>query len=365
MAPGLIRVADATSQAPPTDSVPHLRLTGSASPQPALAAPRLSVVIVNFCQWRNTYRLVKQLYVNETIQSGNAEIVVVDNHSPQHQALTKLRRTEGVSVRRFSRNRGFARAVNEGCRLGRGGWVLLLNPDMSVSRGFLDQVDEISRKLDETDPEMGVVGFRLRHQDGSPQGSSGPFPSLFNTIFGLFLPRSSRKCRVVASQQRVNVPWVTGCCLLIRRECLEDLDGFDEDFFVYYEDVDLCRRAKEKGWGVCYEPALEVTHHTPLHLRSVPAPLRLMTRHALLTYSRKHWTGWQSWLLGKVIWFEALARQVKASIGGRFDESRFHGELRKLVGDVMNDRTREVRRRIRLAATYLENSSAEQDGKSC
>lgn len=365
MAPGLNRVTAEPALAPPPSPVPQLRLIEGPSPAPVHAAPRLSVVIVNFCQWRNTYRLVKQLHTTEAMQTGTAEIVIVDNHSPQHRALKKLRRTEGVSVRRFARNRGFARAVNEGCRLGRGGWVLLLNPDMSVSRNFLDQVESISRKLDESDPEVGVVGFRLRHHDGSPQASSGPHPSLFNTIFGLFLPRSARKCRVVPIQHRVNVPWVTGCCLLIRRDCLEDLGGFDEDFFVYYEDADLCRRAKEKGWSVCYEPSLEVTHHTPLHLRSVPAPLRLMTRHALLTYGRKHWAGWQSWLLGKVVWAEALVRQIKSSIGGQFDESRFHGELRKLVGDVMNDRTKAIQARIRLAAAYLENSSAEQDGKSC
>jgi GT2 family glycosyltransferase len=105
------------------------------------------------------------------------------------------------------------------------------------------------------------------------------------------------------------VPWASGCCLLIRRDCLKDIGVLDPDFFLYYEDVDLCRRAWAKGWAVWHEPAVTLTHHCPLHLREVPAPLRVVTRHALLVYGHKHWPGWHNRILRLVIRTEIFWRQ--------------------------------------------------------
>src|SRR5438309_10053960 len=129
----------------------------AASPLPA--NPVLSVVIVNYRQWRNTARLTRQLLDSAAGRCGAAEIVIVDNHSPANRLRGKLRRTDGVSVRRFGRNRGFARGVNEGCRLSRGSWFLLLNPDVTVPPGFLDGALAYARRLTADDPRTGVIGF--------------------------------------------------------------------------------------------------------------------------------------------------------------------------------------------------------------
>src|SRR5262245_23910272 len=124
----------------PTATLPaaDLRLRPARRPQQlAREAPRLSVVIVNYRQWENTARLVAQL-----LSSGEArrevEVIVVDNHSPDHPLASRLRRWPGVSVRRWDENRGFARAANEGVRLSRADWLLLLNPDMTITGGFLE-----------------------------------------------------------------------------------------------------------------------------------------------------------------------------------------------------------------------------------
>ena len=147
---------------------------------------------------------------------------------------------------------------------------------------------------------------------------------------------------------------MTGGCLLVRRDCFRQLGGLDESFFLYYEDVDFCRRAAAAGWGVWFDPSLEVTHHWPLHLRRVPAPLRLMTRHALLTYARKHWSGWRARMMSAVVWAEAVARQGWAVVRADWDASRCYGHLRRLVGDVASAREKEARRRIRFAAAFLD-----------
>ncbi len=332
--------------------------------QLCLKTPHLSVVLVNFCQWRNTARLTRLLRNSEVFRTGSAEVVIIDNHSPAHPLRGQLRRALSVSVRRLSRNRGFARAVNEGCRMSQGEWLLLLNPDMSVPPGFLDEVDRVARHLSAEDSRAGIIGFRLTHSDGSPQASSGPWPTFIRTLAGLCLPRAVRKCRVLDVENRVRVPWVTGCCLLIHRDCLVDLGGLDERFFLYYEDVDLCLRASERAWNVYFEPTLEVVHHSPLHTREVPPPLRLMTRHALLTYGSKHWTRWQTWLMGGLIWTEAGVRQLKAWWRGDRKAARFHSELRQLVRHVLGRNEAAVRHCIRKAAIHLQESASAQDGKA-
>lgn len=342
--------------APATDPVPVAPRRARRKAPPAAA--ELTVVVVNFCQWHNTARLVRQLRRSAAVRTRTADVVVVDNHSPPHPLARRLKRLSGVTVRRTRRNLGFARAVNRGCRLRPDSrWVLLLNPDVTVPDGFLDDVlAEVA-----ADPSAGVIGFRLRNRDGSDQASSGPDPTLLNTLAGLFRPRSRRKCRHVGAAGRRLVPWVTGGCLLVRRECFEQLGGLDEGFFLYYEDADFCRRAAEAGWSVVYDPAVEVTHHWPLHSRTVPPPLRLMTRHALLTYAGKHWSRWQSAALAGVVWVEAAARQAVAALRGDASAAACYGQLRRLVGDVGRNRGESVRDRIAAAAAFLAPIAAEQD----
>src|ERR1700724_852752 len=94
---------------------------------------------------------------------------------PFHPLGPRLRRADGVSLRRWRSNRGFARAVNEGCRLSRGDWLLLLNPDMTLEPGFLDKALYRAEELVRANPEAGIVGFGLANADGSRQLSAGPF----------------------------------------------------------------------------------------------------------------------------------------------------------------------------------------------
>ena len=340
----------------PRPASPRVRVT--------IGTPQLSVVIVNFCQWKNTARLTRQLRRCEAIRRGAAEVVIVDNHSPKNALAKSLRKLSGVSVVRSAKNYGFAKAVNRGSNLSRGEWVLLLNPDVTVPEGFLDEVLEAAQRFPAVDPNAGVIGFQLRNRDGTKQASSGAFPTLARTLAGLVVPRSRRRCQHQSLMGRQPVPWVTGGCLLVRRDCFEDVRGLDETFFLYYEDVDFCQRARSAGWSVWYEPDLRVTHHFPLHTRQVPAPLRLVTRHALLTYARKHWAGWQTKLLCGIVWLEALAREKLARHRKQPAAAECFREMRGLVGDIYHGREREARDRIRYAAYFLGAVAAENDGKT-
>jgi GT2 family glycosyltransferase len=316
------------------------------------------VVVVYYHHWQETAKLVRQLRAAPALRRGAAEVVVVDNHSPGHPLVPRLRRLGGVSLRRWGRNRGFAAAVNEGCRLSRGDWLLLLNPDMTFEPGFLDLVLAYAERLGGADMGVGIVGFRLRNPDGSRQPSAGPFPTLGRTLARLLLPRSRRKYNLLPGASRGPVDWVTGCCLLVRRSCWEDLGGFDRDFFLYYEDVDLCRRARARGWAVCHEPALSAVHHHPLHARPVPAHLRVITRHALLTYGLKHWPGWQFRVLAGVVAAEAWWRQRRARRRGDGAAAAAFAALRRIAGDLVRGRPAAAGRRLQRVVRLQEESLA-------
>jgi N-acetylglucosaminyl-diphospho-decaprenol L-rhamnosyltransferase len=316
--------------------------------------PRLSVVIVNYRQWEQTAELVRQLLSSACIRRGEAEIIIVDNHSPKHPLARKLRRLPHVSLRRWGRNHGFAKAVNEGCRLSQGDWFLLLNPDTTLSEGFLDGVFALTDSLGTAETRAGIVGFHLRDSDGAQQLSSGLFPTLLSSLARLALPRRRRKYKAVRGSQRQQVQWVTGCCVLLRRTCLQDLCGLDEEFFLYYEDVDLCRRARALGWSVWYEPNLTLVHHQPLHSRRVPAALRLVTRHSLLTYAAKHWPAWQFRLLARIIRAEGWLRRAGAWWRGDNRQASCFRELSGLTDALLAGDEAGARRRLEVAIERLD-----------
>ena len=183
------------------------------------------------------------------------------------------------------------------------------------------------------------------------------FPRCGAHSSGLLRPRARRKYRAVHSEQSCRVPWVTGCCLLLRRECFQALGGFDEEFFLYYEDVDFCRRAAERGWNVWYEPRLQATHHHPLHTREVSAHLRLITRHALLTYAGKHWPRWQLKLLAQIVRAEAKVRNLWARRRGHSVAAEHFGHLEALAVEMGEGRRVDARQRLQTMVRRIHEAA--------
>lgn len=321
-------------------------VTDDTSRHPRSAAPSLSVVIVNYQQWENTAALAEQVLASPAGQGGTVEIIVVDNHSPPHRSIPRLRRTDGISLRRWRQNRGFARAVNEAVRLSRGDWLLLLNPDMTIPNDFIDGVLRTADRISASEPRTGIVGFQVRNSDRSLQPSAGSFPTLLRTLLGLALPRAQRKCRLMPSRKRCHVDWVSGCCLLLRRKCFDELGGLDRRFFLYYEDVDLCRRARDHGWSVCYDPSLWAIHHHPVHQRKMSSALRLIIRHSLLTYSAQHWPAADYRILASIIRAEGWFRRLWARCWRKDADFQASRQLSVLAGEMAHGDWRGARRRI-------------------
>jgi N-acetylglucosaminyl-diphospho-decaprenol L-rhamnosyltransferase len=286
--------------------VPMSGHSGSASPT-STGQRRLAVVIVNYNSWPDIERLVADLGVAAEVPGGRAEILIVDNASPDPMPLSLRSLPTGVTLIARAENGGFAVGVNAGWAAARGCWLLVLNPDVVAGAELITEVlRRVERFEEEGARPPGIVGFGLRNLDGSPQPSVGVFPTLFRTLWEQLIPRSRRKYQPDWRIRAGPVPWVTGACVLLNPEMMDDVGGMDEDFFLYYEEVALCRTACDRGWRIEYDPGLGVVHLRPLQNRPLSPKMRVITRHSKLLYFRKHLPRWQFLGLTAIVWLESI-----------------------------------------------------------
>ncbi|MBV8076414.1 MAG: glycosyltransferase family 2 protein [Planctomycetaceae bacterium] len=285
--------------------------------------PLLTVIIVNYNGWSDVLRLVEGLAATTEVATGVCEIVVVDNSSqgpiPVELALPR----PGLRLIVRDDNGGFAVGVNAGWRAARSRWLLVLNPDVEVPEGALAQVvARVERYEADPDTAPGVIGFGLRNPDGSRQPSVGTFPSLSRTFREQLIPRSRRKYQPGWRIRPGSVAWVTGACMLVNSRLLDVLGGMDEDFFLYHEEVALCRSAHGLGWRVDYDPSVEVVHLRPLQNRAISPKMRVITRHSKLLYFRKYLSGWEFLGLSWMISAEAVVRGAWSRLWRRAEDVR-------------------------------------------
>jgi hypothetical protein len=275
-------------------------------------------VIVNYNSWPDVERLGAALGAAHEVRDGRARVVVVDNASPDPMPEGLRSPPGGVTLVARAENGGFAVGVNAGWLAARGCWVLVLNPDVVADSGLVaDVMRRVERFGAEGADPPGIVGFGLRNPDGSPQPSVGSFPTLLRTVWEQLIPRSRRKYQPDWRVRAGPVPWVTGACVLLNPRMLDDVGGMDEDFFLYYEEVALCRSAWNKGWRVEYDPSVAVVHLRPLQNRAISPKMRVITRHSKLLYFRKHLPRGQFLALVGIIRMEAATRGAWATARGR------------------------------------------------
>lgn len=218
--------------------------------------PDLSIIIVN---WNTADHLERCLA--SIVQSANADsvdVAVVDNASSDASVSVVESKFAGVRLIRNRANVGFTRASNQGILASAGRYVLLLNSDSVVARGALAALVGFMDKH----PDAGACGPRLVRPDGTiqPYGFGGD-PSLSYLLArGLRRLLFGRPLHDWAIDEVHSVDWVSGACIILRREALNKVGLLDEGFFMYFEDNDLCLRLRERGWRVYYNPDVSVIH---------------------------------------------------------------------------------------------------------
>ncbi len=219
------------------------------------------------------------------------EITVVDNASLDRSVHAVRERHPQVRVIANPSNAGFATACNQGWRAGSADLVFFLNPDTEVGP---EAVEVLTALLTER-PEIAVVAPLTRNTDGTIQVSTGEDLSLRSEIAQRRLVRgvARREPSALTEAERRHAreyepAWVSGAALMVRRRTLEQTGGFDEGFFLYEEDADLCRRIRAAGGRVLFTPAAEVRHQLGRSMAYHPSRARLEYHRSHLRYYRKH-----------------------------------------------------------------------------
>jgi GT2 family glycosyltransferase len=231
-----------------------------------LEAPPEWDVVVSIVHY-NTPDILRQGLASFLAEGSplRVKIVVVDNASTPPLSPRDLEAFPGVELLSNARNTGFGRANNQVFRRWRGRFHLVTNPDVRVPRGGLASLVGAL----ESDPSLGAVGAGLSYADGRPQTSCRRYPTLRSVLLRGFLSeekaaRFAPIRRYLMEGQALDRPrpadWLLGSCLLIRREALDAVEGFDEGFFMYYEDIDLCYRLNAAGRPVQYRPEVRWVH---------------------------------------------------------------------------------------------------------
>lgn len=253
----------------------------------------LSIIIVNW----NTRPLLERCLESIFRAAGDLsiEIFVIDNASKDDSQEVLKKRFQGrVNLILNNKNLGFAKANNQALKKAKGHFILFLNPDTEILGDDLIKIVKLMRQ----NRDYGAVSCQLIGVDGEIQPSVRRFPTLISQILILLkLHRPFPQLEPLAEyfaydfdyQKLQEVDQVMGAFLMTRREVLEKVGLLDENFFIWFEEVDFCKRVKEAGWKVVYDPEVKILHHGAQSFGQVLSfrKQRIFNR-SLIYYFKKH-----------------------------------------------------------------------------
>jgi GT2 family glycosyltransferase len=252
----------------------------------------VSAILVNFNAGDELRRALQS--IADELREKRWEAVVVDNASTDGSGQI-VREFEHATLVANRENAGFARAVNQGLAATTAPVVLIMNPDCRLVAGALAQLQAELMRHD----ACAIVGPRILNPDGSVQGSARGDPDMLTGLFGRtalvgrllpWMPSARRNvvsdAAIRSGQPSVVVDWLSGACMLARRDALAAVKGFDERYFLYWEDADLCRRLRAAGYHVRYVPGATAIHRVGHSSRTARVPaIRAFHESAYLYYT--------------------------------------------------------------------------------
>jgi GT2 family glycosyltransferase len=292
--------------------------------------PLVAALIVNYHTYDDVARCLRSLASHEP----SIEVCIVDYESNPDAAAVLRRDWPRARIAALSGNDGFGAGVNRAAReAGGASRLLVLNPDSVLDHPIVATLDAW---LD-AHADAGVVAPRVLEADGAIQPSARRFPGL-STVFGgrstwltRVLPGNPVSARNLLTGAQVREPiqvdWVSGACMLIRREAFEAVGGFDEGFFLYWEDADLCRRLADAGWKTWYHPGVAVRHSAGRASRQTPQRAQRAFHRSVFRYYRKH-GGWPAALLTPIVWPALQLRLALKLAQGRTQTIGWRGSPR-------------------------------------
>ena len=260
--------------------------------------PKLSIILVNYNGQQFLENCLKSILKH--LQDINYEVIIVDNSSVDDSIKIIKDSFPSFQLICSKTNLGFGKANNLAGKYSQGEYLLFLNTDTILT----ENTPKILSDHLNQNKEVAAIGSRITFQDGSYQLSCGKLPNLIveliykiratldNRWHSFF---SSLYNRIYSKEQEVG--WVTGACLMIRRDVFEELEGFDELFFMYFEDVDICKRVHDLGLKVVYYPKTSLIHLLGGSSHNIKKKVSSYYRDSQLYYYQKHLGSFQTNLL--------------------------------------------------------------------
>ena len=228
-----------------------------------LLNPLISALILNYRTPRPAVKCA-QMLAQQTV-ANKMEVIIVENHSDDESIgilRNGVKTIPNTRVIESPTNAGFGKGYNLGMRHARGRYILINNPVKLLTP---ESVERMVNAM-EADPTIGILGPKLIHEDGTLRDSFRRFPRMADVVVKrtalrrLFPQRVQRYLQTDADPDaQRDVDWLIGGCLLLRRDLIEEIGGFDDRFFLFFEDIDLCRRCWRAGKRVVYFPSAQAT----------------------------------------------------------------------------------------------------------
>lgn len=302
--------------------------------------PELSIVILSWNTRDLLQRCLESLLAADDLISR--EILVVDNASSDDSAAMVREHFPALQLIVNACNEGYARGNNIGIAAAQGQFVLLLNSDTEVRSGSLDRLVDFLRQH----PQHGAVGGGLLNADGSVQACCMRFPTLcvplfFDMNLDKLWPKNPVMRRYFMrdydhrTSRDVDQP--PGACLLLRREVIETVGVFDEELWLYFNDVDLCKRIKAKGWRIHYLVEAPVVHHVGMSTRRFERRVVEWHRNRL-AYYRKHYGRLGAWWVRLMVRWRVAEerRRLRSTYHDEQDRAAALRELRGIASDILS-----------------------------
>ncbi len=276
---------------------------------------KLSIITVNYRSWDHLEAALSAL---QDDFPADWEIIVVDNESDRAALEEFSTRYPWVTFVANSNNSGFGFACNLGVAKATGTQLLFMNPDVIASQESLRQLMQVKDNHD----DIAIVAPKQISGTGKPQKVFDDFPSLLNqsktlkSLLRILLPSVFPNPRA-QYDSLVYCDWVTGSVLLIDRSDFDAIGGWSEDYWMYVEDADLCRKAHDKGMRVAYTPAVEVIHthggssRLNVDVKSMTKLEVIISKHV---YTQRHTRGAERWMTHLLIMLLRLPELLLAAI---------------------------------------------------
>jgi len=273
----------------------------------------LSVIVVTFNARELLARCLRSLEV--ALSGLSHEIILVDNASRDGAADMVVEQFPGVRLLRNDENLGYPQANNQGIAVAQGSYVMLLNPDTEVPPGVMERLlAEMQNR-----PRAGGVAPALRLPGGRIQVSFGRRVNVWTESIKKMMGNRWLSRHVARDRRTREVFWLGGACLLTRRDILEQTRGFDERFFLYFEDIDLCFRIRDLGWRLYFVPEAEIPHVGGASTSGLHLLGRYHYRRSQLYFYRKHGSALSRLALNAYLVMTFCALYLKGILHGTGD----------------------------------------------